>query len=275
MTDTARYGQRPRLAWLPIQQLSIDARYQRGIDGKRSQRLIAGIGSDFRWEKFSTLLVCPLGIANDQFLILDGQHRKAGAAAAGIDTVPCSIIHAPNLEDQAAAFLGANRDRIAVTPYALHHAMVLAGEANATALTEMVMRAGLEIPRHPLPPRSMKPGQTIALAAIQSLVTQFGAAHAELTLATLAEAFNDQAGRLRGAVIKAAAQILAPPHQGRRAGLIRALRLHSETEFSHLVLDFRAGREGTTEADAIQSILLDLIAGREPIVAMRRAGGGN
>jgi hypothetical protein len=265
-------GEKPRLAWVPITQLDIDARYQRGIDGKRSQRLIAGIGADFRWDKYGTLLVCPHGIANDRYLVLDGQHRKEGAGRAGIETVPCSIIHAPRLEDQAAAFLGANRDRVAVTPYALHHAMVLAGEAAATELTALLTRAGLQIPRHPIPPKSMKPGQTIALAAIQYLLSQYGSAHAEFTLATLADAFHDQRGRLRGALIKAVALILVPPHQDRRSALIHALRRHTEIDFAHLVLDFRAGREGTTEADAIQSILLDLIAGREPIVAARRAG---
>src|SRR5690606_592087 len=124
-----------------------------------------------------------------------GQHRVEGAKLAGVPEVPCIIVAGMSLAEQAAAFVGANRDRVTVNPYALHHARVAAGEERSMYVARVARSAGIDIPRYPIPAQSMKPGQTMALGAIQTLIGQRGERQAKLVLRDLAEAFAEQPGR--------------------------------------------------------------------------------
>lgn len=92
-----------------------------------------------------------------------------------------------------------------------------------------------------------------------------------LVLSTLAEAFAGQGGRLRGPLIRAAAAILDGAHANRREALARVLQEQDADELDALVLEFRAAHRGVPEWEAVQSVLLDLIAGRAPARAPRPA----
>ncbi len=258
-------GDRPELAWLRIDALQVDRRYQRDTGSKRSKKLIAQIAANFRWAMFGAVQVArsPGG----KFAIIDGQHRVEAARRAGFEQVPCIVVQADSVNDQALAFLAANRDRVIVNPMALHHALVAAGDSSSGAVQAVADAAGVTLPPYPVPAAQMKPGQTVALGAIAAVLRDHGAAHAELVLRALAAAFEGQAGRLRGPLIRAAALILAPPHEGRRDRLVAVLRALPAADLDYMVLDFRVENEGAIERDCLQSILLDLIYQRRPIVA--------
>lgn len=97
-----------------------------------------------------------------------------------------------------------------------------------------------------------------------------GAAHARLVLGVLGRAYATRAGCIRAPLIHAASAVLGHGHDDRCHALLSVLQRHDWIALERLVLDFRAGHPGTPARDALQSILLDLIAGRRPVVARLR-----
>lgn len=50
-------GKKPQLKWLPVAQLSVDHRYQRTLESRRSQLLVDRIAERFRWGAFAAATV--------------------------------------------------------------------------------------------------------------------------------------------------------------------------------------------------------------------------
>lgn len=193
------HGPKPELQWLPIARLSVDMAYQRSLESSRSQSLIARIAADFRWALFGTVMVAPLPLGSWE--LMDGQHRVAGARQAGIDQVPASIIAAPTIEERARIFRDANRQRVTMHAYALHHAGVKAGDPDAVAVAELCQQVDIEIPRYPIQQTNLKPNQCLSIATLKKLATEGSGHQALKTLRILRAAFVDQAGGLRAHLI--------------------------------------------------------------------------
>ena len=129
-------GPKPELAWLDIDALFVDDRYQRTLESKRSVALIAKIAAEFYWPSFGVLTVAPAaaGGVENKYAIVDGQHRYTVAKHRGEAKVPCCIIAAETLQQQVMAFLSANKDRIVVNQFAVYHAALRAGWPKAIAV---------------------------------------------------------------------------------------------------------------------------------------------
>lgn len=184
-------GLRPTLCWLDIMRLRVDDRYQRSLETRASQDLIKRIAAAFDWASFQAVLCAPAG---DDWLILDGQHRVAAAKACGLSEVPAVIVAAETVKSQAAAFVRANRDRVAVNQFSLFHARLAADEPEAKALDRLCQAAGIRFPRYPTPADKLKPGETLALAAVQALARRHGQDFAVLAIKAVADAFGQVAG---------------------------------------------------------------------------------
>src|SRR5258708_5555621 len=200
------FGPKPEMRWVPTERCTSDRTYQRTLESRRSQRLIDKIVAEFNWAKFGAMLVtevtynaAPVGrFENAQpsapaapaapaqsepaYAILDGQHRHCAALELKIPEVPCVIV----------AVRGANADRVAVNPYALHHALVAAGDHDGVETARACAAAGVSIPRYPIPSRNLAPGQTLALAAIAWAVKCYGRPRAETALTVLMTPFHDR-----------------------------------------------------------------------------------
>lgn len=207
MTAAPDYGPKPELRWVGTAKLSVDMAYQRSLETRRSQQLIARIAGEFRWSKFGAVLLAPLPLG--AYALLHGQHRVAAARQLGLDQVPGIVIEAPSKEEQASAFVGANRDRVAVTTYALHHALVAAGDARAAAIARVCKAADVEIPRYPIPAANLKPNQTLALGTIGKLLgatAGINGATSEgyvvVALQVLRKSYTDVQGALRAHLIQ-------------------------------------------------------------------------
>lgn len=111
MSAAPDVGPLPDLAWLPVEKLDVDPAYQRTLDTPRSRALVARIAAAFRWARFQAILAAPA--APDRWLIIDGQHRVTAARQIGLARVPAVVIPVLTTAEQAAAFVGANRDRVA------------------------------------------------------------------------------------------------------------------------------------------------------------------
>lgn len=176
MTD---FGPKPTLAWLPIDKVSVDAKYQRDTGSRRSRNLIDKIAAGFRWSRFGVVLAVKHA---GGWYVIDGQHRVEACRLRGIQEVPSVVLPHATVEEAAADFVAINRDRVAVTPLHIHHAQLAAGDPEAKTLERACRAAGVQICRYPVPANKMKPGQTLAVSTIARLVKLRGEAFAVAVL---------------------------------------------------------------------------------------------
>jgi|GEM_PF-3180706 len=113
---------------------------------------------------------CPVAVMTAAGLeLIDGQHTAIAAAThPEITTIPVMIVDVAKREERAAAFIGHNKDRVAVTTAQIHVAAIAAGDTEAVAIEEVCAAAGVRTLR--APSKEPQPGETMAIAAIGSVV---------------------------------------------------------------------------------------------------------
>jgi len=209
MTDTiVRHdpGPRPELTWLPVDRLDVDEAYQRSLDTAGGKRLIARIAANFRWSAFQAILAAPN--SPDRWSIIDGQHRVAAARRVNIALVPAVVIHDADAASQAAAFVGANHNRVAVPAQALFHARVAAGDADAATVARLCANAGIEILRYQVGGSKFPAWKTSAVQALLYIHKTYGEPIAREAIAAVAHCYGDQPGALRAGFFRVAARFL-------------------------------------------------------------------
>ena len=199
------YGKPPFLTWLATGDLYADSTYQRSMETRRSIKLIANIAADFKWSKFAAVLCCK---TDRGYALLDGQHRIEAAKRIGIGKVPCVVIETLNLAEQAAAFVGANRDRVAINQFSMHHALLAAGDPFAEQLSKICAECGVSLPRYQIPAQYMKPGQTLAIGTIARIIKRHGPEVAQTVLRTAMGAYGTEAGKLSALLLRALEMVL-------------------------------------------------------------------
>ncbi len=166
VAPSAELGPRPHLEWVPIGLLVVDERYQRRIttDGLKA---INRIVREFTWRKFQPLTVSGPDASGD-YPVIDGQHRLEAARRHHLVTeVPCWVVEAPKIADQATAFVGVNRDRIRVTRVNIFWAELAAGDPTALWIKSICDRASIKVGR--IGTGVQPPLTTIALATLVKL----------------------------------------------------------------------------------------------------------
>jgi hypothetical protein len=192
-------GKRPELRWLKVSQLRIDPKYQREI-GRRAADNIVGIAHEFKWAKFSVVVVAPIG--RDLFAIVDGQCHTTSAALRDFQEVPCLIITADHAE-QADAFVAINANVTAMSPLQIHAARLASGNKAAVALTDVCLEAGVTVCRYPVPANKMKPGETLAVAMLQAQLDRFGRDTLIASLSCITRTRRGNAGMIRKQIVEA------------------------------------------------------------------------
>ena len=130
----------PKIAWLRLDELVIDESYQRDLSF-RGRALIRRLVENWDWNCFK-----PLSVARCEgggYEIIDGQHTAIAAATHGaIETLPCLVLDAATLAQRSKAFIGINRDRVALTPFALFRARLAAEDPEALAVDMALTSVG-------------------------------------------------------------------------------------------------------------------------------------
>lgn len=169
----------PALRLVPPTSLSVNEAYQRGLSD-RSVKLIRKIVSEWSWTAFKPPVVVEV---DDRLEVIDGQHTAIGAVThGGIELLPVLIVQAESDETRANAFVRHNRDRIQVTATQLHNALVAAGDEDALTVAQVCARAGIVILKNPPPMSKFRPGETMAISTIKTLVNRRHAAGARKVL---------------------------------------------------------------------------------------------
>ena len=200
--STRDLGPVPAMAWLSVDDLVVDNKYQRDTARRSSKAQIEKIAREFAWRKFQPLTVA--GLTSGTFAVLDGQHRAAAARLVPVTHVPCYIVEAPELEAQASTFVAVNRDRLNVTPIQLHQALVAAGDTEARRIQAICDQAGVAIVTDSRT-AARRPLATVSVAAISHALRNWGEGAAARALKIIAAAFPETGDQLRAPIIKAMA----------------------------------------------------------------------
>lgn len=186
MTDEPQYrdpGEVPVLDWVDKDLIDVDEAYQRPLDEARVQRMVEW----FDWRSFGALVLTKA--ADGRYHTPDGQHRlEAAKRHPKVSVVPAVIVEAETTAEEAEVFVGINRDRKNVTPMQLYWAELAAEDPEALTVSQVCERAGITIVRSPGGATKAKPGDTLAISAIRSLVTRRGAMRARRILEVLGKA---------------------------------------------------------------------------------------
>jgi hypothetical protein len=155
----------PIFEWVDPATLLVDEGYQRD-SSERSLKLVRKIIAGWDWAKFKA----PCAVMTDAGLeLIDGQHTAIAAAThPGVEKIPVMIVDVDQRAERAAAFIGHNKDRVAVTAAQLHVAAIAAGDAEALAIEAACQEAGIRTLRAPT--KDQKPGETMAMSSIGALV---------------------------------------------------------------------------------------------------------
>lgn len=168
ITPAALQAWKPAFRWVAPADLRVDEDYQRALT-ERSVTLIRRIVAKWDWASFKP----PVCVEENTgaLHVLDGQHTAIAAAShGGIAKIPVCVVSAASMQDRARAFVAHNRDRVAMTPLALHHGMVKAGDEEALTIDQVCRRAGVCVPRHLPQLGAFKPGDCIAVSSLRRLV---------------------------------------------------------------------------------------------------------
>jgi hypothetical protein len=175
----------PIFEWAAPEDLLIDGAYQRDLTDA-GKKLIRRIVENWSWARFKP----PTAVLTDRGLeLLDGQHVALAALLhPGITEIVVQVVDVPDQADRAAAFVGINRDRRAVTPTELHFAEVTAGNEDAMTVDQVCTRAGVVILRTKPASGKYERGETLAAPAIARLINRTSAMRARQILEVLVKA---------------------------------------------------------------------------------------
>lgn len=173
--QVAPLGEAPRLDWIAISALRIDSAYQRSLSA-RSARMIRRIAANWDWAKVKALSVAEM--PDGLFEVIDGQHTASAAASRGdITALPCLVSSRETLESRAEAFVGINRDRVAMTPLQIFWADVAAGNEDACDALAGVQQGGGRVLRAPAPLTRYEVGDVMSVQTIVDLAKRGGPAY--------------------------------------------------------------------------------------------------
>lgn len=209
----------PTFQWINPAQLLVDETYQRALS-RKSIDMIERIVTNWDWARFKPPVVAD---TKTGYEVIDGQHTAIAAAMhPKITEIPVMVIQALEMKDRAGAFVGHNKDRIQLSQVQIHYASVAAGDEDALTVQQVCERAGVELLRYPPGNGEFKIGDTLAVAAIRTLVGKRGALGARIVLQVLSEA---HCAPVRSDQIKAVDTLLYEPEY---KGLVQPKDITSE-----------------------------------------------
>lgn len=186
-------GDTPMIEWWNPADLRVDERYQRSVSAA-SMALIQKIIARPSWARLKPP-VCAMG-PDGELYVIDGQHTAIACAShPGFEKIPVLVVGELDLEAQAFAFLGHNRDRLAMRPEQIFQAQVAAGDEDALTAVKVCQIAGARILRNPAARGEYKVGDIIAVNPLMALVKRRTAMQARQVIECCVRAGQAPVGR--------------------------------------------------------------------------------
>jgi hypothetical protein len=156
----------PVLKWLSIDDLLIDDRYQRPL-GKSNWNRIRKIAAEFRWCRFSPILVAP--VEKGKYAIVDGQHRAHAAKLCQISSVPAMIVEI-DAQEQARSFSWVNDQVTRISTFHIYKAALAAQDDWAIKSRDAVEAAGCRLMTSNSSTANKKVGEIYSIALVRQMV---------------------------------------------------------------------------------------------------------
>lgn len=196
-------GALPDLDWIDKNLIDVDPTYQRGLDENRVLKILDW----FTWKSFGALTLAKA--ENGRYHAIDGQHRlEAAKRHPNVSLLPCTIIEADGTIGEAETFVTVNANRKNVSQLEMYWAELAAGDEDAQTIAQVCERAGVKVLRYPGSNAQYKPGETIAVASLRSLLDKNSALRARQILEVLA---NAKLEPITGLQIKACEALMTDP----------------------------------------------------------------
>lgn len=187
-------------AWLPVESLFIDTRYQRP-----ETRLIREIAERFNWEQFGTLIVSKR--AQLKYATIDGQQRRGAALMVGKVYVPCLLGIGLTVAQEARLFSRLQEDRLSVRPVHRFRADVCGEIPRALEIMAALDRLAIELVESS--GRNAPPDALSAVVALEKMYDRYGLPIVQTALEVIIAAWPQQRGRFRGEVMQSIGGFLA------------------------------------------------------------------
>ncbi len=201
-------GPAPTVAMIDKAALRVDERYQRSLSERRSEAVVRKIVGEFTWHRFGALVCADNG--DGTYMVIDGQHRLVAARQMeAISSLPCVVLDADTLKEQASAFVGINKNRVKINSVQIYHAERIAGDETAQAMHRVLERSNCSIPRNVKALDQMAPGEILAVGAVNNSVRRFGERITCRALTVLRQAYPTSGGDLRAQLINATVALCA------------------------------------------------------------------
>ena len=234
-------GRLPVLQFMQPAELQIDPQYQRSIEGRQSQSLIAKIAQGWNWDLCQPLVIARR--SEEGLFVIDGQHRLEAARLRGdITQLPCVVVDYAGAAEEAASFVHLNQQRRPLTTLDLFKAALASGDEEAQAIMAALTEAGLGLTNSNNIDR-WKPGQVQIIGGIQRLWRREGQEVVSKALDLLAEAYRGEIMRFAGTIWPGLVAVCAEEMRSgksfapdRFAQLASALNELGQEEFRKLVL---------------------------------------
>jgi len=173
---------------LKLDQLIVDARFQRPIQQSRVERYT---------KQFDPKLVGLLTVShrpNGKYVILDGQHRWMVLVERSYTEALCEVLEDLTFEQEAAIFHGRNLSRARLKPGDYFRARLAAKDPVAMSINEIVNKAGYRIELNPQVQWHSSSGYSdpkaiVSIAAVERI---YGSGMLPATLSTIKAAWPSQ-----------------------------------------------------------------------------------
>ena len=241
----------PKIAWLSLDQLVVDEEYQRALS-RRGEAMIRRLVENWDWNCFKPLSVAPA--SDGLYEVVDGQHTALAAATHGsVDMLPCLVLTAATQADRARAFVGINRDRISLTPYALYCAKLAAGDEEAEAVDAALCSSGATLHETFRSDIEYGPGAVTCLRTLLLIVRHGGKARLTRLLRMCIAA---GIGPVPSSLLKGLADMITMPEAPTDAELVEILTDLGGDTILDMASERRRTGQARDQAGAIVQVLM-------------------
>lgn len=232
-------GQKPELKWISLNEMFIDDSYQRNTESKASQKNIAQIKAEFSWEYCGALTVCFVAVKK-KYAIIDGQHRfLAAKLRSDIVQLPCVVFKIDKVEQQAKNFFTMNKKRVNINTLADFHAACAAGDTDANSLKQLMKEINITIPKSPAASGQTGAREVQSPSTLLRMLGKYSKKQIQWALNIIPEAYGEEKGMLRVALIKAMASFIKIHVDADRGTMLKVL---ADTDPKKLEDDARAAQ---------------------------------
>ena len=187
-------SQKPELKGRADRAFYVPSDYQRPAKNSTSLANIHYIKANFNWASCGALIVCQLAKSKPpQYAIINGQHRFRAAELHGkIFELPCIVISPREAQEQAKHFVEVNSKRIKLHSLHEYRAAVVAGEPGAISVANLLKKAKITVPEHPIGNKQMPPRTTAAIGTLHKMLDCYSEKKQILwALTVIPEAYED------------------------------------------------------------------------------------